>query len=423
MAKSNLQPPKGFRDFYPDNLAVRNWLINKMEEVSQRYGYQKYEGPSLEPLELYAKKSGEDLVKKQTFILKDRSDKTLALRPELTPTLARMVSNKKQEFTFPLRWYSIGNRWRYEKPQKGRFREFLQWDIDLIGLNNLKADAEIITIAVEFLKSLGLSSKEVVVKINSRKFLEEKLKKINIEDKKIKEVFKAIDKKDKMDKKDWLKYLEEIKLNEKQTNEILKILQEKDFSKSQELKELFENLKKYKVEDYVEFDPTVVRGLDYYTGAVFEACDRNKEFRAILGGGRYDNLLDIIGGEKELSGIGFAAGDAVILELLEKLNKTPQDLKNNTQVLVTLFGDSLYGECLEIVKKLQNKNIKTEFYLTPDKLDKQLKYADKKNIPFVIILGPNEIKKKEVTIKNLLTREQSTVSLDKVDQFLLPALK
>lgn len=423
MAKSNLQPPKGFRDFYPDDLTVRNWLINKMEEVSQRYGYQKYEGPSLEPLELYAKKSGEDLVKKQTFTIKDKSDKTLALRPELTPTLARMVSNKKQEFTFPLRWYSIGNRWRYEKPQKGRFREFLQWDIDLIGPNNLKADAEIIAIAVEFLKALGLSSKEVVVKINSRKFLEEKLKKINIEDKRINKVFKAIDKKDKMDEKDWLKYLQEINLNEKQTNEILKILQEKDFSQSQELRELFENLKNYKVEDYVEFDPTIVRGLDYYTGTVFEACDRNKELRAILGGGRYDNLLDIIGGEKELSGIGFAAGDAVILELLEKLNKIPKDLKNNTQVLVTFFKDSLYKECLDLIKKLQDKNIKTELYLTPDKLDKQLKYADKKNIPFVAILGPNEIKKKEVTIKNLLTREQSTVSLDKIDQFFLSTLK
>jgi len=423
MAKSNLQPPKGFKDFYPNDLAVRNWLINKMEEVSQCYGYQKYEGPSLEPLELYAKKSGEDLVKKQTFILKDKSNKTLALRPELTPTLARMVSNKKQEFTFPLRWYSIGNRWRYEKPQKGRFREFLQWDIDLIGLNNPKADAEIIAIAVKFLKSLGLSNKEVVVKINSRKFLEKKLKKINIEYKEMKEVFKAIDKKDKMDKKDWLKYLQGIKLDEKQTNEILKMLNEKDFSESQELKELFENLKKYKIENYVEFDPTIVRGLDYYTGIVFEACDRNKEFRAILGGGRYDNLLDIIGGEKELSGIGFAAGDAVILELLEKLNKIPKDLKNNTQVLVTLFDDSLYKNSLEVVEKLQKANIKTEFYLTPDKLDKQLKYADKKNIPFVIILGPNEIKKKEVTIKNLLTRKQSTVSLDKVDQFFLTTLK
>jgi len=423
MAKLNLQPPKGFRDFYPDDLAIRNWLINKMEEVSQRYGYQKYEGPSLEPLDLYAKKSGEDLVKKQTFILEDRSDKTLALRPELTPTLARMVSNKKQEFTFPLRWYSTGNRWRYEKPQKGRFREFLQWDIDLIGPNSLKADAEIIVIAVEFLKSLGLSSKEVVVKINNRQFLEKKLKEINIKDEKIKEVFKAIDKKDKMEEKEWLKYLQEIKLNEKQTNEIIKILQEKNFSESQELKDLFENLKKYKVEDYVEFDPTIVRGLDYYTGTVFEACDRNKEFRSILGGGRYDNLLDIIGGEKELSGIGFAAGDAVILELLGKLNKIPKDLKNNTQVLVTLFDNSLYGECLDLIKKLQDKKIKTEFYFTPGRLDKQLKYADKKNIPFVVILGPNEMKKKEVTIKNLLTREQSTVPLDKVDQFFLTALK
>ncbi len=423
MAKPNLQPPKGFRDFYPEEMAIRNWLIKKMEEVGQRYGYQQYEGPSVEPLALYAAKSGKELVEKQTFFLKDRSGKTLALRPELTPTLARMVSNKSQELTFPLRWFSIGPRWRYEKPQKGRFREFLQWDIDLIGINNSQADAEIIAIACEFLKAIGLSPKEVVVKINSRKFLEEKLKSLNISKEKTNDVFRAIDRQDKMKEKDWQEYLKETGLNDKQIKDLTNILQEKDFSQSEELKNLFDNLKEYGLSDYIEFDPGIVRGLDYYTGVVFEARDREGEFRAILGGGRYDDLLEIIGGQKELSGIGFAAGDAVILELLENLNKLPKEKASSSQVLVTLFDKSLYKNCLDVVLKLQKAGLKTEFYLSPDKLEKQLKYADRKNIPFVVILGPNEIKKKEVTIKNLLTREQSTVSLDKIDQFLLGLVK
>ncbi len=416
MTKPNLQPPKGFRDFYPEKMAIRNWLIKKMEEVSQRYGYQQYEGPSLEPLSLYAAKSGKELVEKQTFVLKDKGGKILALRPELTPTLARMVTNKSKELIFPLRWFSVGPRWRYEKPQKGRFREFLQWDIDFIGSNNLKADAEIIAIGVEFLKSVGLSSKEVVIKISSRQFLEKELKNLNIPVKKMNDLFKIIDKKDKMRDKDWQEYLKDIGLNSKQIKALLKILQEKDFSKSADLKELFANLQNYGIKDYVEFDPTIVRGLDYYTGIVFEACDRQKEFRSILGGGRYDNLLEIIGGQKEVSGVGFAAGDAVILELLEKLKKTPQDLTNNAQVLVTLFDESLFKESLNICQRLQKAGFKTELYLQADKLDKQLKYADKKNIPLVIILGPNEIKKKEVTVKNLLTRQQKTISLDKIEQ-------
>ena len=318
MTKLKFQPVKGTRDFYPEQMAFRNWLFGKMREVSKRFGYQEYEGPILEPLELYAAKSGEELVKKQTFVLTDRGGRKLALRPEMTPTLARMVAQKQAELPKPIRWFSIGPRFRYEQPQKGRLREFYQWDIDILGSQAPEADAEIIAIAAEFFKSLGLSPKEVKIKVNDRKLIEQKLSFIEIPKTKIQEVFRAIDKKEKMTDGEWKDWLPEIGLNKLQIKDLEGILKDKDFSReSEELTRIFSTLSDLGVSEYVEFDPNIVRGLDYYTGVVFEAQDKEGKFRAILGGGRYDNLVEIVGGPK-LGGVGFAAGDAVVEEVLKE---------------------------------------------------------------------------------------------------------
>jgi len=414
MNKANLQPLKGFRDFYPDQMRFRNFLFGKMRQVSQLFGYEEYEGPTLEPIDIYTAKTDEELVKNQTFTLKDKNDNLLAMRPELTPTLARMVAAKQNELNFPLRWFSIGPRWRYEQPQKGRFREFWQWDLDLIGENSLKADAEVINIAAELLKSLGLTSSQVVIKINNRRLLETELEKVGLKKEQITLVYKIIDKKEKMKADEWEKYLKE-NIDQESAEKIKAILRKKDFGDFSELSKLFALLKKTEVADYVEFDPTIVRGLDYYTGTVFEARDVDGEFRTIIGGGRYDNLVSLFGGQKIFS-VGFAAGDAVLEEVLRKFNLLP-NLKENKKILVTVFDESLAEKSAELSQQLRKARLANEIYFTPEKLDKQIKYADKKGIRYVVILGPDEVKKNEVTIKDLSTGRQSTIALDKINKF------
>lgn len=415
MKQTKFPPVKGTRDFYPEQMAFRQWLFGKMREVSQKFGYQEYEGPILESYELYAAKSSEELLKKQTFTL-ERDEKKLALRPELTPTLARMVAQKQEELPKPIRWFSIGPRFRYEQPQKGRFREFYQWDVDLIGSSTPESDAELIAIGAEFFKSVGLTPKEVKIKVNDRRLMEQRLSSLKIAKDKIQEVFKAIDKKEKMPEKEWQDWLKKMGLNDSQRKELETILKDRDFTnESEELSKVFSALADLGVEEYVEFDPTVVRGLDYYTGIVFEARDTDGEFRSILGGGRYDNLVEIMGGSP-LPGVGFAAGDAVVEEVLKKYKKIPDLISCPAQVLVTVFDESLFQNSLKIATRLRNLNIATEIYLDPTaKLDKQLKYADQQRISYAIILGPEEAAKNEVTIKSLATGEQKRIA-----QALLP---
>jgi len=252
----------------------------------------------------------------------------------------------------------------------------------------------------------------VVIKVNNRRFLEQKLNFIGILKSKIRVVFSAIDKKDKMGSKNWKEYLKEIGLNELQIEDLQGILKDNDFSgESDELTNLFSTLKDLGVADYVEFDPAVVRGLDYYTGTVFEARDRGDEFRAILGGGRYDNLVEVVGGQK-MSGVGFACGDVVIEEVLKNFSLWPNLNPTSTKVLVTVFDELLYRGSLKFVSRLRKAGIATEIYLVPAKLDKQLKYADKKGITWVVVLGPEEIANKTVALKNLKTGRQETISQD-----------
>ena len=412
MVKTKFQPPKGFRDFYPEELTARKWLFEKMREVSRKFGYQEYEGPCLEHLALYSAKSGEELVRQQTFILTDRGGEKLALRPELTPTLARMVAQKQASLPKPIRWFSIGPRWRYEKPQKGRTREFYQWDIDLLGVESPEADAEIIAIAAEFLKAVGITPNQVVIKINNRRLMEEKLDLIEIPRRLIPQVFRAVDKKEKMNPQKWEEWLKEIGLTSLQIKDLKGILKDKDFAdESPQLTQIFSTLSDLGVADFVEFDPQIVRGLDYYTGTVFETRDRAGEFRAILGGGRYDNLVEIVGGPK-IPGVGFATGDKVIEEVLKKFKKWPNINPVPTKVLVTVFSESFYRESLKITRQLRDAGIETELYLAPDKLDKQLKYADHQKIRWVVIIGPEEAQKEEITLKDLQTKSQKTISQD-----------
>ncbi|HUV72082.1 MAG TPA: histidine--tRNA ligase [Clostridia bacterium] len=410
--KKNLIPPvKGTRDFYPKDWAFEKWFYEKVRQVSQSFGFEEYEGPLLETLELYAAKSGEDLVKKQAFTLKDRSGKTLALRPEMTPTLARMVAQKAGSLTFPVKWFTFGRRFRYERPQKGRAREFFQWDCDILGLETPQADAEVIAVAATLYQKLGLTPKEVSIKINDRQLMQKKLLSLEIPEEKILAVFRLIDKVDKVKRQDFFKMGQELGLSDEQTEAILEMLKEKNlFKESSWLQQIFELLRKYGVSEYIEFDPSVVRGLDYYTRTVFEGWATKGSLRAIWGGGRYDNLTAEVGGKKRIPGVGFAMGDMVIAEVLKTYKKYPSLPTNPSQVLVTVFSAELLDKSIEIANFLRKNNLNAEVYLEPEaKLDKQIRYADKKKIPFVVIIGPDEAKTETVTLKSLKTGQQSTV--------------
>jgi len=328
---------KGTRDFYPNEMVRRQWLIGKARQASQLFGYEHYDGPCLETLELYAAKSGEELVKEQAFVFPDRGGDPITLRPELTPTLARMVAQKQNELVYPLRWWSFGPFWRYERPQKGRTREFFQWNIDLIGDNSLMADAELIAVAANFFRLVGLGSEVVKVKVNNRHLMEDVFEQLAISKDISPAVLKLIDRLDKLPLPIWEEKALELGISQSQLRQIKSVLEDEALWKqSGELTELFRLLESLGVSDYVVYDPKIIRGLDYYTGTVFEAHDVKGEFRAILGGGHYANLVADVGGNP-LPGVGFAMGDVVINLVLEAYGLYPSQLSQKEAVFVTVL--------------------------------------------------------------------------------------
>ena len=410
--KTTIQSVKGTRDFYPEEMAFRAWLYGKVQEISRRFGYQEYEAPLLERLELYAAKSGEELVNQQSFVLTDRGGDELALRPELTPSLARMVAQRQGQLVLPVRWFSYGPFWRYEKPQRGRTREFFQWNIDLLGAETAAADGEIVSIGAEFLKSVGLSSDDVAIFLNSRRLMERKLSEIGIGDDLREDVFRLIDRRDKLPPKRWSAWALELGLAEEQVGRLEALLTNPDlWQESEELRQVFAAAEAFGVRDYLVYDAGIVRGLDYYTGPVFEAYDRARTSRAIFGGGRYDNLVADVGGDP-ITGVGFAMGDVVIELLLGDTNKRPELPASPSQALVTLFSEELYGQTLSLAARLRQAGINAEQMLEPIRLGKQFRYADRKGIPYVVILGPDEVAAGQIVVKNLRTGQQQAYTED-----------
>ncbi len=407
---SNIIPPvRGTTDYYPDEMALRTWLYSKMREVSEAFGYQEYEGPMLERFDLYAAKSGAELVEKQSYVFEDRGGEKITLRPELTPTLARMVASRQRQLTYPLRWWSFGPFWRYEKPQKGRSREFFQWNIDMIGDESPEADAEVAAIAATFLKSLGLSSSETQVLVNNRQLMQAEIAALGIAEKKYKEVFGLIDRRDKLSATAWQSYGNDLGLDASQLLGIQELLQNQDlWKKSEFLRRFFKAVEAFGVHDYVRFAPHIIRGLDYYTGTVLEAWDTAGEFRAIFGGGRYDNLVNAVGGDA-VPAVGFAVGNVVISLLLAALGHLPE-LKPAAPVYVTAFDAERIPASLTLAAELRGAGLNVVSHLAADKLQKQFKQADRVGARFVLVLGPEEIGKNEVSVKDLHSGEQRSVA-------------
>jgi histidyl-tRNA synthetase len=324
--------------------------------------------------------------------------------------------------TFPLRWWSIGPFWRYEQPQRGRTREFYQWNIDLIGTEAVAADVEIVAVAAKFLQEVGLSADQVRITVNNRRLMDQVFSRLSINRELRPSVFRLVDKLEKLSIQTWRNQAIETGLSNDQVDGLLKQLENESlWYDSPELIEFFELINTFGVQDYVVFDPKLVRGLDYYTGTVFEAFEIGGQSRAILGGGRYDNLVADVGG-KPLPGVGFAMGDVVIELVLRDAGVIPDGLGDTVQILVTVFDSETVPESLRLATEIRQAGFRAVVYPDADKLGKQFKFADKRDIPIAVILGPDEINAGMVAIKNLKTREQVTVAreilLEQIEKFL-----
>jgi histidyl-tRNA synthetase len=407
-----IRPVKGTRDFFPEDMSFRQWLYAKIREASERFGYQEYDGPFLERMDLYAAKSGEELVKDQSFVFEDRGGELVALRPELTPSLARMVASKSKVLPRPIRWWSFGPFWRYERPQRGRSREFFQWNIDLLGIESPEADAEIVAAGAEFLRGVGLAPDAVSILVNDRRLAESQLDEIGIGPERRPLIFRLIDRRDRMSPEKWTEWSLEEGLSQKEFKALQKILDDRDaWKNSAPLQRFFDAAEALGVSDYVAYDPTVIRGLDYYTGTVFEARDSGGEYRAIFGGGRYDDLVSAVGGDP-VPGTGFAMGDMVIRLVLEQYGAAPPLSSRPSEILITTFDDASIITSLELAAEFRAAGVSAEWYPAPDKLAKQLKYAVRVGARVAVILGPDEIAAGTVTVRDLESGEQQSVSRD-----------
>ena len=410
---SKIKTVKGTREFYPEQMSLRNYLFEKLRAASQSFGYQEWDGPFLEPIDLYAAKSGEELVKKQSFTFEDRGGDVVTLRPELTPSFARMIAAKQNELTYPVRWWSFGPFWRYESPQKGRSREFFQWNIDMLGTDSPEADAELIAVAATFLRLVGLSPKQVQISVNNRRLMNSQFDALGIMAEKRLDASNLVDRRTKMESAKWDAYALELGLTQVQLDGLKDILGNYDLWKqSDELTRTFATLEALGVKDYVKFDPNIMRGLLYYTGTVFEAFDTSGSLkRSILGGGRYDNLLADVGGQP-LPGVGFAMGDVVIGIFLQEAGLLPEFQSTPAQVLVTVFDEKLAMQSFALSAELRKAGFNTMIFPEPAKLTKQFKFADKMKMKVALVLGPDEADKGLVVVKNLVNGEQAQVTRD-----------
>lgn len=418
-----ISPVKGTRDFYPSEMAVHNWIVNGWKKISLRNGFEEYDGPIFEYLKMYQVKSGDEIVE-QLFSLTDRGGRDLALRPEMTPTLARMVNQQINSLPKPIKWFSVPRLFRAERPQKGRLREFFQWNIDIIGIDNVLADAEVIFTTIDYLRQIGLTSKDIKVKISSREFLAGFMKSLGIPDEQLGSVYVLLDKSAKLPPGVFEDLLREQIPDKTISGKILDFMveqsieqvadltapNEKTSSALDDLSNVFSYLTDMGVGDFCIFDPGIVRGLAYYTGIVFEVHDAVGELRAICGGGRYDNLLKDFGGPS-IPATGMGMGDCVLEILLREKGLLDKQLpKNAIDYFVAYVDDAYKNHAVKITMELRSKGLSANFSYKAAKLNKQLKQASDQNARKCVIIG-QEIESNKLAVKDMTTSEQKLFDL------------
>ena len=426
--KLSTQPYKGTRDFYPQEMRLRNWFFGVIRNVLEKSAFDEYNGPMLESLELYAAKSGDEIANEQTYHFTDRGERNLAIRPEMTPTVARMVAGKMGELNFPLKWFSIPNMYRYERPQRGRLREFWQVNVDIFGCDGFEADLEIITSAINIMRAYGADESMFTVHINNRRFFNDVIAAIAGTDSEgSRKVSKIIDKKNKIPREVYEKEMHELGMTDEQIGRIdaLYTMSVEDATAicpesvgSQELCSLFDLLKKTGLDRDCTFDFGIIRGLDYYTGTVFEVFDNAPENnRAMFGGGRYDNLVGLFVKNAKISGVGYGMGDVTLENFLVTHNLVPKTFGDGVKVLVTHFADVPYEAYTGLVDTLREGGITASIYIGQKKFGKQLDFAVKEGYSHVVIMGGTEFENGMVRVKNLETREENEIAIDRLTNF------
>ena len=416
------QGVRGTRDFYPEDMRVRNWLFEKFHSAALSHGFEEYDSPVLETEELYTRKSGEDITQ-QLYNFKDKGDRRVSLRPEMTPSLARMVMARSGILPLPIKWYSIPQCWRYERTQRGRGREHYQWNVDIWGAEGVEADAELISVLAHFFESVGLSEEDLVIRVSSRKVLEAVLGKLGISGDDFSKTCVIMDKMDKLPPEAIQTQLAEIGLDQGAVSKIqeflaidgLEQLSEElgeDSIAAHEIRSLFSLVESYGLEEWISFDASVVRGLAYYTGPVFEANDRSGDLRAICGGGRYDRLIGTLGG-KDLPATGFGFGDMVIMELLESKGLLPV-LSQGVSDVVFGMGPELRGAAMKVANQLRSRGRRVDLVLEDKRMKWVFKHADRIAADRLVMVMPDEWANGIVKIKQLSTGEESEASFEEL---------
>lgn len=410
------QPYKGVRDFYPRDMFIQKLLFNVMRETAEEYGYIEYSASLLEPSELYEAKTGEEIVSEQTYAFTDRGDRDVTLRPEMTPTLARMVANRYKELAFPVRWYSLPNVFRYERPQRGRLREHWQLNADIFGVSSVDAEVEIILMAEALMHNIGATDEMFEIRISHRKLINTLFKDtLDLDEETQYELGKLIDKQSKMaDEKFEVAVKDLINegaetlfgfLDATSLEDVQSILPENaDTTGLRELEELFDKLYDVDAEN-IKFDPTIIRGFDYYTGTVFEIFDTSDENnRSIAGGGRYDELLSIFD-EERVPAVGFGVGDVTLRDFLETHDLLPR-YTSSTDITLCLVDADLAIKAFNIAENLRDVGLHVAVDVSGKSIGTQIKNADNESVPFIAVIGDDELEENTLTVKHLPSGEE-----------------
>ena len=414
----NQDKTKGTRDFYPEEMEIENYILDTWKKVAKSYGYKEIEGPILESAEIY-KKSGQE-IPEQTYQLQDKSGRQLVLRPEMTPTIARMILSRK-DLSKPIKWFCTPRCFRYESPQLGRQREFYQLNLDCLGSNDMQADAEIIATLIDIMKAFGLTEKDFYIRISNRKVLQSLIQSIGFPNQQ--EVLRLVDKKDKLTEETFLFSLKELGLSKDQIERLLSFLNISQIDKIQmyckdlvgkqgyeELSSLLNCLEKMNLTKYIKIDLTIMRGFDYYTSTIFELFDTEKKFRALAGGGRYDDLAGI-------PGVGYGFGDVVLELFLEEKGKLEKIRKEKQKAIYILYIDeTYYPEAFRLAHDLRDI-IPIDMNVMKKSVSKQFEYCNQQGYPYTIILGEDEIKKKKFKLKDMKTGKESLKTKEQLETF------
>lgn len=425
MSTLSSAPYKGTRDYYPAEKRVQNYVFSQWRKMAERYGYEEYGAPTLEPLEVYTAKSGQELASEQTYTFTDRGDRTVAIRPEMTPSISRMIAARRQEMAYPARLFSIANFMRYERPQRGREREFWQLNADIFGAEGVLAEAEIITMGWRLMKSFAATEDMFIIRINNRKLINHMMSDyLALDAVQSQLMIRLFDRKEKITHEDFRDQAIDIfgnqsapaglakiaaLLSAKSISELPDVIRETE--EVAEVQKLFTELERVGITNAI-FDITLMRGFDYYTGTVFEFFDTHPDNRrAMFGGGRYDGLVGLFGAEP-ISAVGFAPG-ATMTELFLRSHDLLPKLPSTTEVYIVVLDGARDG-AMKLADALREEGVNTEADITGRKLDKQLKTAIKKDIPFIVFVGEEEIKKEVYPFKDTAKAEEQKMSFERI---------